>query len=67
MSEILPRSLVRVEGAAAMCGLSVSTLNKLRIKGNGPPYSKLGRAVVYDPVDIDEWVKSRRRTSTSEV
>lgn len=60
------RTMVRVKDAAALCGLSVSTLNKLRVTGNGPIYSKLGRAVIYDPVDIERWIKSRSRSSTSE-
>jgi predicted DNA-binding transcriptional regulator AlpA len=52
--------------AAEFLGLSSSTLNKLRVRGGGPPYLKLGRRVVYDTADLEAWSASRRRTSTSE-
>jgi hypothetical protein len=57
---------VPVEVAATYLGLSVSTLNKLRVFGGGPVFLKLGRRVVYDVVDLDAWRASKRRTSTSD-
>ena len=51
---------------AEWLGLSVSTLAKMRLFGNGPVYSKLGRRVVYRPEDIDAWVSENRYRSTSE-
>lgn len=57
---------VPVEGAAVLTGLSVSTLNKMRLTGDGPAYLKLGRPVAYDVVDLNEWMASKRRRSTSE-
>ena len=59
-------SRVNVEGAAVLTGLSVSTLNKLRIYGEGPAYLKLGRRVAYDVGDLNSWLASKRRHSTSE-
>lgn len=56
-----------VRGAAAHLSLSVSTLNKLRCTGCGPVYFKLGRAVRYDPKDLDNWLASHRVASTSEI
>ncbi len=67
MVEKEKNTLLRVEGASNLCGVSVSTLNKLRIYGNGPPYFKIGRAVVYDTADITAWLETCRRTSTKEV
>ena len=58
--------LVRPRAAAAFLGLSTSTLAKLRGRGDGPPFSKIGRAVVYDPADLKAWVHARRRLSTSD-
>lgn len=55
-----------VSGAAQRLGLSVSTLNKLRVFGGGPVFLKLGRRVVYDPADLDAWLASKRRRSTSD-
>ena len=41
-------------------------LAKVRIAGGGPPYAKVGRIVVYDLDEVDEWLAGRRRRSTSE-
>jgi predicted DNA-binding transcriptional regulator AlpA len=62
-----PQELLRTAGAAAITGLSVSTLNKLRCSGGGPAFLKLGRAVRYKPVDLKDWLDSRRVISTSEI
>jgi predicted DNA-binding transcriptional regulator AlpA len=62
-----PQELLRTSGAAAKTGLSVSTLNKLRCSGGGPAFLKLGRAVRYKPVDLKDWLDSRRVMSTSEI
>lgn len=60
-------SKLRAPAAAAYVGLSPSTLAKMRLRGDGPPYSKAGRrAVVYDVSDLEAWLASRRRTSTSD-
>jgi predicted DNA-binding transcriptional regulator AlpA len=55
-----------VAAAAAHTGLSVSTLNKLRVFGGGPVFLKLGRRVAYDVADLDAWLASKRRRSTSD-
>ena len=60
-----PRLLDTPE-AAAYCGSAASTFEKLRVHGGGPVYVKLGRRVVYDPADLDAWIASRRRRSTSD-
>ncbi len=56
-----------VEGAANYTGLSSSTLNKLRVSGGGPAYLKLGRRVAYNVADLDDWLDSKRRRSTSDL
>jgi predicted DNA-binding transcriptional regulator AlpA len=60
------RKMLNAPAAAAYCGSSASTLAKLRLYGGGPSYVKLGRRVVYDPADLDRWLASHRRTSTSQ-
>ena len=60
-----PRQMLRTEGAARYVGLSVSTMNKLRLTGSGPQYFKLLRTVVYDPDCLDAWLEANRRKSTS--
>ena len=62
-SDLPPRRL-RTPEAARFLGLSDRTLEKHRIFGTGPTYSKLGGRVVYQLDDLDEWAKKGRRTST---
>lgn len=52
--------------AAEYCGFSPSFLEKLRIYGGGPAYSKLGRAVLYKFSDLDEWIAAARCSNTAE-
>jgi len=58
--------VIGADKVAELLGLSKSTLAKMRLSGNGPVYSKLGRRVVYRPEDVDAWIASRRFRSTSE-
>jgi hypothetical protein len=61
------RPLVRTKPAATHAGLSPSTLAKLRLSGNGPPYYQpTGKIVFYDLDEVDEWARRRRLMSTSE-
>jgi predicted DNA-binding transcriptional regulator AlpA len=58
---------LRAPFAALYLGLSASTLAKMRLRGDGPIYSKAGpRVVIYDQDDLDHWLNSRRRSSTSQ-
>ena len=52
--------------AAAVLGLSARTLDRYRVSGDGPVFLKLGGRVRYLREDLDEWVRSRRRRSTSD-
>ena len=58
--------MMRTAEAAAYCGSSASTFEKLRLYGGGPRYVKLGRRVVYDPADLEAWFNANRRRSTSD-
>lgn len=42
------------------------TLAKLRCSGGGPPFLKLGRSVRYALADVDAWLATKRRLSTSQ-
>lgn len=57
---------VDTEGASRMVGLAVSTLEKLRVSGDGPPFVKLGRVVRYRVPDLSDWLAARVVNSTSE-
>lgn len=55
------------EDAAAPCvGLAVSTLQKLRVRGDGPPFVKIGRNVRYRQEDLQAFVAKRVVQSTSQ-
>ena len=64
-SVLLPKVLT-AKTAARFVGLSESTLAKLRLNGNGPVYCKLGRRVLYRPVDLEQWLQSRVVRDTSD-
>ena len=51
--------------AAEYLGLGKSTLDKLRTTGGGPAFHKLGARVVYDPCDLEAWLSTHKRASTS--
>ena len=53
--------------AAAYLRVSKSYLDKLRVYGGGPKFSRLGqRKIVYAKSDLDAWARQRRFRSTSE-
>ena len=52
--------------AAAYLQISASTLNKLRVYGDGPPFVKIGRSVRYRRSDLDVWAATCLRKSTSD-
>lgn len=45
---------------ARICGLSVSTLRRYRVRGEGPRYLRLGRSVRYMPGDVRAWLAKRQ-------
>jgi len=55
-----------VDQAAEYLRISASNLNKRRVAGTGPRYSKLGRRVIYLRTDLDAWILANLRGSTSE-
>lgn len=58
--------LLTTAQAAAALGLSPRTLERYRVAGGGPRYRKVGRWVRYLPVDLERWLESRARESTSD-
>lgn len=47
-------------------GISVRTLERLRMQGTGPRYTKVGRQVRYPEHALVEYLKDGERASTSE-
>jgi hypothetical protein len=62
----LPQRYLRTSEAARHVTLSPRTLEKHRIYGTGPEYSKIGGRVVYREEDLDAWVKLGKKKSTSD-
>jgi predicted DNA-binding transcriptional regulator AlpA len=61
------QKLLRPPEAAPYIGLSVSTLAKQRLRGDGPKFVRLSaRAIGYLPADLDGWLADKRFGSTSE-
>jgi predicted DNA-binding transcriptional regulator AlpA len=66
MSKI-DRPFLDTGAAAAHLGIGRSTLEKMRIKGTGPRYYRLGPKMVrYAVEDLDAWRRADGHISTSE-
>ena len=58
---------MRTPEAAKYVALAESTLTKMRLTADGPPFVRLGRrAVVYRKADLHAWIAARVRRSTSD-
>lgn len=44
---------------AAQAKISKSYIQKMRVRGEGPPYLKVGTRVRYKPEDVQAWIASR--------
>src|SRR5262245_37806995 len=53
--------------AARHLKVSTSWLAKARMRGDGPPFTKIGRSIRYSQLALLQWMKSRQRLSTSEM
>jgi hypothetical protein len=62
----LPLPFLRTQEAARFIRLSYRTLEKYRVYGSGPKYSKIGGRIVYTVSDLREWVERGVRRSTSD-
>lgn len=51
--------------AERLC-FSVRTFQAWRVKGEGPPFIKIGQSVRYDPLAVDAWLTANTRTSTAQ-
>ncbi len=52
--------------AATYLGFAEQSLRKMRMDGDGPPFVRMGRKVVYRISDLDAWLEARVVTSTSQ-
>jgi predicted DNA-binding transcriptional regulator AlpA len=59
-------SLLTPKEAARILKVSSSWLAKARMRGDGPPFIKIGRAIRYSEAGLQQWLKSHQHLSTSE-
>jgi predicted DNA-binding transcriptional regulator AlpA len=50
--------------AAQLTRLSPRTLERMRLNGTGPRYTKAGRRVIYSRQAIEDWLTARTYRST---
>ena len=60
------RRLLSARELAEMLGVSLSWVNKSHVYGTGPPATRVGRRRLYDPVDVQHWLATRKQRHTSE-
>jgi predicted DNA-binding transcriptional regulator AlpA len=58
--------LLTPKEAAELMKVSLSWLAKARMRGDGPPFIKIGRSIRYSEAGLFQWMKSRQYLSTSE-
>lgn len=46
--------------------IKVRTLNNWRQTGSGPPFKKIGGAILYKLADVEEWERSKTVTHTGQ-
>lgn len=59
------RSLISRRELAERLGCSPHTLAIWAVKGVGVPVVKVGSRAMYDPEDVEAYISSRKRASTS--
>ena len=60
----MDNEFISTSKASEMFGLSESYLNKLRSKGGGPVFLKIGKRVIYNLNDFKNWLKKHERKNT---
>ena len=70
MTTVLPQTnqpkLVSQSQAAEILGVSPRSLETWRIRGGGPAFIKIGRAVRYDPDDLRAYIDQHRIANTAQ-
>ena len=62
----IPLNLLSPKETAKLLKVSLSWLAKARMRGDGPPYIRVGRSIRYTESALLQWLKSRQPLSTSE-
>ena len=59
--------LLSTRETAKQLGIPKSTLDQMRLTGDGPVFIKRGKSVFYTEEDLIDWIDSNRRRSTSDL
>ena len=62
-----PSPFVDSHGAAQFLCVAEQTIANWRLRGGGPPFSKIGAKILYDIADLVRFVAERKVKSTSEI
>ncbi|GAG36690.1 unnamed protein product [marine sediment metagenome] len=60
------RKFLSTTQASEFLSISPRTLERSRLDGDGPPYTKLGRLCRYSIDELEAWAAAGRRISTSD-
>ena len=69
IAEFAASEVLDTEQAAAYLKVSTQLLELMRVRGDGPKFSRLGgnRLIRYRRASLDEWVMFHERTSTADI
>ena len=56
----MDKDLMTAEQVAKLTGMAIETLAQWRSQKRGIPYLKIGRAVRYDPADVQKYLEGCR-------
>ena len=59
----MPRYLTRRE-VAEEYPISYSSLAHMAMRGEGPPYSRIGKRAIYKTLDVDRWIERHQINTT---
>jgi predicted DNA-binding transcriptional regulator AlpA len=67
MTTVAPASILFDQGQVAQrLGVSIRSLERWRMTGDGPRYIKMGRQIRYRAEDVEAWIATMERRSTSD-
>ena len=55
-----------VPEASEATGITQASLNRWRVSGEGPRFAKIANRIYYRRGDLEAWISSKLRSSTSE-
>ena len=58
--------LLTPKEAARLLKVSLSWMAKARMRGDGPPYIRIGRSIRYSETALHLWMRAHQRLSTSQ-